>query len=108
MLAHAFDVRDQMVGSVRGQVSRGGHPERATACAALVEQHDPERLRIEEAVVPGRAAGVRAAVEDQGRQTCRIAEAIGKLQSAERLVPPGCDVERLCGDRGSLLVAVWT
>jgi hypothetical protein len=49
---------------------------RAAAAVALVEEHDPVALGVEEPAVPGRAAGAGAAVEHEGGLAARVAAAL--------------------------------
>ena len=63
VFAQALQILNQML----GRVARDFTDRRRGAGTALVVQHDPEKIRVEEAAVFGRAAAARTAVQEHDR-----------------------------------------
>jgi hypothetical protein len=74
VFAKQLDVRDEVLGSVAGQIDVGlACVRRAPSAAALIEQHDAIRDRIEQPAVPPRASRPRATVDHNRRLAARVA-----------------------------------
>jgi len=74
VLAQLLHVPEQMGRGVVAHVGRRVARVRSAATAsALIEQHDPEALRVEHRACTGRAAGAGATVDDEGDLAARVA-----------------------------------
>jgi len=72
--AQQLDVGDEVPRRVETQVGLGrAHVRRRAAAAALVEQHDPVALRVEEPPLPRRRPAPRTAVQEHHRLALGVA-----------------------------------
>ena len=85
VFAQALQILNQML----GRVARDFTDRRRGAGTALVVQHDPEKIRVEEAAVFGRAAAARTAVQEHDRNAPGVSAdlPVHRVDVVERPLP---------------------